>query len=210
MTIFIILVIGCYLLGSISGSVVLGKIKRIDIRRQGSGNAGATNAFRTVGPVFALGVMIIDVMKSFIPIIIIAHNLHDYHLSETHLVLCGLAAVLGHVYPVFHQFKGGKGAGTLVGVILGTFPHYMHYILLLWIFILILTGYVGLSTMIAGVGLVIVTYFYYPNGILSPFGYFTIGIALFLIFTHRSNIKRMLNGKENRFEKIMLLKKIFK
>ena len=64
--------------------------------------------------------------------------------------------------------------------------------------------------MIAGVGLVIATYLYYPNGILSPFGYFTIGVALFLIFTHRSNIKRMLNGEENRFEKIMLLKKIFK
>ena len=206
----IILIIGCYLLGSISGSVVLGKIKRVDIRKEGSGNAGATNAFRTVGPVFALGVMIVDVMKSFIPIKIMAHNLNVYNLSETHLVLCGLAAVLGHVYPVFHQFKGGKGAGTLVGVVLGIFPDYMHYILLLWIFILILTGYVGLSTMIAGVGLVIVTYLYYPNGILSPFGYFTIGVALFLIFTHRSNIKRMLSGEENRFEKIMLLKKIFK
>ena len=206
----IILIIGCYLLGSISGSVVLGKIKHIDIRKKGSGNAGATNAFRTVGPVFALGVMIVDVMKSFIPIIIMAHNFNEYNLSETHLVLCGLAAVLGHVYPVFHQFKGGKGAGTLVGVVLGIFPHYMHYILLLWIFILILTGYVGLSTMIAGVGLVIATYLYYPNGILSPFGYFTIGVALFLIFTHRSNIKRMLSGEENRFEKIMLLKKIFK
>jgi len=206
----IILIIGCYLLGAISGSVVLGKIKRIDIRKQGSGNAGATNALRTVGPVFALGVMIIDVMKSFIPIIIMANNLNEYNLSETHLVLCGLAAVLGHVYPIFHQFKGGKGAGTLVGVILAIFPQSFIYMLLLWIFILILTGYVGLSTMIAGVGLIVVTYFCYPNGILSPFGYFTIGVALFLIFTHRSNIKRMLNGEENRFEKIMLLKKIFK
>ena len=216
MNIFIILVIGCYLLGSISGSVVLGKIKRIDIRRQGSGNAGATNAFRTVGPLFALGVMIIDVMKSFIPIsllsvIVIAPlSIPTFSVSETHLVLCGLAAVLGHVYPVFHQFKGGKGAGTLVGVILAIFPDYMHYILLLWIFILILTGYVGLSTIIAGISLVIVTYLYYPHGILSPFGYFTIGVALFLIFTHRSNIKRMLNGEENRFEKIMLFKKMFK
>ena len=86
----------------------------------------------------------------------------------------------------------------------------IHIIIYTFIFILILTGYVGLSKMIAGVGLVTATYFYYPNGILSPFGYFTIGVAFFLIFTHRSNIKRMLNGEENRFEKIMLLKKIFK
>jgi len=204
----IILIIGCYLLGSISGSVILGKIKGIDIRKSGSGNAGATNAFRTVGPVFAISVLIIDVMKSYIPLMIIMNYMKN--LPEFILIFCGLSAVLGHVYPIFHQFKGGKGAGTLTGIIIALFPESIIYVILIWVLILVLTGYVGLSTMLSGISLIIITYLKYPSGIFSAFGYFTIGVGFFLLFTHRSNIKRMLNGEENRFKKVMIFKKIFK
>ena len=206
--IIILLIILCYLLGSISGSVVLGKLKGIDIRKSGSGNAGATNAFRTVGPVFAISVLIIDIMKSYIPLMLMLQYLTS--LSEFNLILCGLAAVLGHVYPIFHEFKGGKGAGTLVGIVIALFPESIIYILLIWILVIVITGYVGLSTVLSGIVLIIITHLKYPDGLLSPFGYFTLAIGLFLIFTHRSNIKRMLNGNENQFEKIMILKKLFK
>ena len=206
--IILLIIFSCYLLGSISGSVVLGKIKGVDIRESGSGNAGATNALRTVGPFFAISVLIIDVMKSYIPLVVLP--LYINSISELVLIQCGLAAVLGHVYPIFHNFKGGKGAGTLVGIVIALFPESFLYILLIWIFILILTGYVGLSTVLAGISLVIITYLKYPAGIFSPFGYFTLAVGLFLIFTHRSNFKRMIQGNENRFEKVMIFKQILK
>lgn len=205
-----ILCLASYLIGSISGSMLLGSFKGIDIRSKGSGNAGATNALRTVGPLFALGVIFIDVLKGFIPVYIIIHCTTEY--LELYKVLIASFAVLGHVYPIYYKFKGGKGAGTLMGVILALFPQSFIYIFLSWLIILIFTGYVGLSTILAGISFVITTYFLYdPNlgfGIFTtPFGFFTLGVALFLIFTHRENIKRMLNGSENQFKKIMIFKK---
>tara|TARA_Y100000996_G_scaffold302239_1_gene239658 strand:+ start:382 stop:1005 length:624 start_codon:yes stop_codon:yes gene_type:complete len=204
----VFLIILCYILGSISGSIVLGKLKGIDVRQSGSGNAGATNAFRTVGPFFAISVLIIDVLKSYVPLTLIPMFFNN--ISELSLILCGLAAVLGHVYPIFHNFKGGKGAGTLVGIIIALFPECFLYILLVWLTSLVLTGYVGLSTVLGGFSLIIFTYFKYPLGIFSAFGYFTLLVGLFLIFTHRSNFKRMINGNENRFEKIMIFKRLFR
>ena len=121
-----------------------------------------------------------------------------------------MAAVLGHVYPVFYGFKGGKGAGTLVGVVLAIFPYSVPIIFLVWIIILVLTGYVGLSTMCAGISLVGITYFKYDSTIASEFGYFTIIISIFLIYTHRDNIKRMIAGEENQFKKVMIFKKDLK
>ena len=114
------------------------------------------------------------------------------------------------MYPIFHNFKGGKGAGTLVGIIIALFPECFIYILLIWLISLVFTGYVGLSTVLGGISLIIFTYFNYPLGLFSPFGYFTLLVGLFLIFTHRSNFKRMINGNENRFEKIMIFKRLFR
>lgn len=200
-----------YLIGSISGSMVLGKLRGIDIRTMGSGNAGGTNAFRTVGPLFAIGVVVIDILKGVISVSIIS-NLSFYsnidgNLLEYIIIFCGIAAVMGHVYPLYYNFKGGKGAGTLIGVLGVLYPLTIPYALSSWILVLILTGFVGLGTMIAGVVIVIVTYLFYPQGLFSPFGFFSIGMALFVIFTHRSNIVRMYNGEENQFKKIMLFKK---
>ena len=113
----IINIILSYLLGSISGSMVLGKLRGVDIRTMGSGNAGGTNAFRTIGPLFALGVVIIDILKGVVSVSLISgfnfHSNIDINLISYMPVLCGIAAVLGHVYPIYYNFKGGKGAGTL-------------------------------------------------------------------------------------------------
>ena len=209
----IINIILSYLLGSISGSMILGKIKGVDIRTMGSGNAGGTNAFRSIGPLFALGVVMIDIAKGIISVLFISSLTFYSYISTdfygTIQVLCGVAAVIGHVYPLYYNFKGGKGAGTLIGVVGVLFPESIVYALCSWILILIITGFVGLGTIIASIVLVLVTYFLYPEGLSSPFGILSILMALFIIFTHRSNIQRMLNGTENQFKKAMIFKRIF-
>jgi glycerol-3-phosphate acyltransferase PlsY len=211
------IIINCilsYLAGSISGSMVLGKLKGIDIRKKGSGNAGGTNAFRTVGLLFALGVVLIDVMKGIVSVLLIS-NFSFYGMVEGQIfiympLLCGAAAVMGHVYPVYYNFNGGKGAGTLIGVLGVLFPFCIPFALISWILVLVLTGFVGLGTMVSGVVVVLITHFAYPFGLNSPFGFFSILMALFIFFTHRSNIYRMYQGEENQFQKIMLFNKFFK
>lgn len=201
-----------YLAGSISGSMVLGKFKGVDIRTMGSGNAGGTNAFRSIGLLFALGVVFIDILKGYISVVYISElsflqsNL-NFSLAYKQ-VICGIAAVLGHVYPLYYKFKGGKGAGTLIGIVAALFPQAIFNSILAWIISLVLTGYVGLSTMLAGIILAI-TVFFIPN-ISDVYFYFSLLMALFIIFTHRSNIIRMIEGHENQFEKIMLFKFLFK
>ena len=196
-----------YLCGSISGSLLLGKFNNIDIREMGSGNAGGTNALRSVGPIFALGTICIDILKGYLPIILFSNYIND---NIAFAQICfGIAAVLGHVYPIFYKFQGGKGAGTLIGVVLAIFPSSFLYIFSTWLIVLVMTGFVGLSTISAGIALVIITSLQYPQSIFSAFGYFTIGVAIFLFYTHRENIKRMIRGNENRFEKVMLFKRLF-
>ena len=205
---FLLFIFISYLFGSISGSLLLGKFKNIDIRNLGSGNAGGTNALRSVGPLFALGTIIIDILKGYLPIILLSTYVVDININIAQ-ILFGIAAVLGHVYPIFYGFKGGKGAGTLVGVVLAIFPYSIPIVFLVWIIILVFTGYVGLSTMCAGISLVGITYFKYDLTLFSAFGYFTIIISIFLIYTHRENIRRMAIGEENQFEKVMIFKKYF-
>ena len=202
-----------YLLGSVSGSILMGKLKGTDIRKMGSGNAGGTNAFRTMGAAFALGVVCIDVLKGFIAVKFVPYlklggilttNLIDIELLY---IVCGMGVVMGHVYPIYHELKGGKGAGTMVGVLAALFPIYLIIGIPIWITVLIFSGYVGLSTIMAGIFLPISTAFYFEGGLGTPFGIFTIIISFFIIFTHRSNIRRMLNGNENRFKKVMIFRK---
>jgi len=193
--------------------MVLGKLKGVDIRTMGSGNAGGTNALRSVGPIFALGVIFIDIFKGIIAVIFISKLVFVSHIMASHelvSILCGVAAVLGHVYPIYYNFQGGKGAGTLIGIVGTLFPQSIIYTFISSFIVIVFTGFVGLGTMVGSIVLVIVTILFYPEGINSYFGYFSILMASFIIFTHRSNIQRMLNGTENKFEKLMIFKKIFK
>ncbi len=204
----IINIILSYLVGSISGSMVLGYLKGIDIRKMGSGNAGGTNAFRTVGAVFALGVITVDILKGILAVIFISklNFLGNYSFLNSNIVeiCCAIAAVLGHVYPIYYNFKGGKGAGTLIGIIGVLFPECIIYALLAWFITLIFTGYVGLGTMIAGITLSASAYIL---GVSNIHFYFSLLMSAFIVFTHRSNIRRMIKGNENRFEKIMIFKR---
>jgi len=208
--VYIIKLILSYLLGSVSGSMLMGKLKGTDIRKMGSGNAGSTNALRTMGVAFALGVIFIDVLKGFIavkyiPMLPMGNTFALYDPDMVFLnIICGIGAVLGHVYPIYHGFKGGKGAGTMLGVLVALFPSYLFIGIPIWLTVLIFSGYVGLSTIIAGIVLPICTFIFYSNGIYSPFGIFSVMVSIFIIYTHRSNINRMMTGNENRFEKIMI------
>ena len=196
-----------YLIGSFSGSMLLGKFQGIDIRKMGSGNAGGTNALRSVGPLFALRVIFIDILKGCIAVLYVYKLgfISEVILQSDYMqVLCGTAVVLGHVYPLYYNFKGGKGAGTLIGVVAILFPQCIPYALIVWIVTLVTTGFVGLGTMLASIALSISTYCLINE--LSYF-YFSIFMSLFIIYSHRSNIKRMINGTENKFKKAMIFKK---
>ena len=207
---FLLIIILSYLLGSISGSMLIGKIKNIDIRKMGSGNAGGTNAFRTQGIFFALPVVLIDIGKGYIA----AEYLNgitlfgsSYFLESANLFY-GAAAIIGHCYPIFHNFKGGKGAGTALGVIISVLPNVIFPALIVWLLSLTFTGFVGLSTILAGLTVSLVSFIQYP--IINNVQIMSIFISFFIVFMHRSNIMRMIKGNENQFKKIMIFKNIFK
>ncbi|WP_376695736.1 glycerol-3-phosphate 1-O-acyltransferase PlsY [Wenzhouxiangella sp. EGI_FJ10305] len=207
----IIALVGGYLLGSISGALLLGRLRGIDIRGMGSGNAGGTNALRTVGWQFALGVVIIDVGKGALAagVLPLAAPLVAAEPVEfiTLAAIGAFMAVVGHVWPVFFRFRGGKGAGTAVGAIAVVAPWCLAPLLLVWVVTLVGTGYVGLATILAGLSLVPSMWTLGPDPLPPALAALAIGLAVLLIFTHRANLARMRAGDENRFEKARLLKR---
>jgi len=209
----ILAVLLSYLLGSVSGSLLIGRIRGVDIRRQGSGNAGGTNAFRTQGLWFALAVVAIDVGKGAAATALlpsIAIKLFGPSSFPTDLALalaCGFAAVLGHVYPVYHQFRGGKGAGTFIGVLLVTQPVLVLPVVGAWLLVLLLTGYVGLSTVLAALAFIPVVMVMANPDTLPTWMVFAVIGAGFIVFTHRSNIQRLHSGTEFCFEKARVFRR---
>ena len=211
----ILLVVISYLLGSANGSLVLGRFKNIDIRKQGSGNAGGTNALRTQGFKFALGVILIDVGKAIVavtvlPLLFYKLGLIETPFSEKIILIAAAAVVIGHCYPVWHGFKGGKGAATLIGVLLALSPVVVMYVLLIFFVLLILTGYVGPNTVIAAMSASGIYALQTTNFLQQDIFWFLLIMGLFLMFTHRGNIKKLFQGKESRFEKARLLHRLFK
>jgi len=189
-----------YLLGSVSGSMVVGAVRHVDIRRSGSGNAGGTNAFRTQGVWFALGVVVIDIGKGALAAGLLPHwpLLGDPQSLHLQSLVCGFAAVIGHCYPLWYGFRGGKGAATAVGALLVIQPLTVLPMLLVWLLVLTITGWVGLGTMLAGATLVPALLWLGAPPAEIVFG---ILLAAFIVFTHRSNIRNMREGNEYRFER---------
>jgi glycerol-3-phosphate acyltransferase PlsY len=202
-----------YFIGSLMGAMIVGKLRGgVDIRTMGSGNAGGTNALRTQGLVFALGVVIIDIGKGVIgaglvPELNVPFVPEDPMLSRTWLTICcAAAAVLGHVWPIYHGFKGGKGAGTFVGTLVVLGPGLIIGVLLVWAWVLVMTGFVGLATMSAATALpVYLGIMVLPDN--QPLFIYTTVMAMCIIFWHRSNIQRMRAGSEHRNTRLMIFRR---
>ncbi len=201
-----------YLLGSLNGSLIIGRFTGVDIRTVGSGNAGGTNALRTQGLWFAVGVMVIDVGKGFLPAwllpsLVLPGVPLDPEISRTWLMLaCGGASVVGHCYPVWFNFAGGKGAATLIGMLIVIAPALLLPGLSIFAAVLVLTGFVGLATMTAVTALPIMLWFTTGQESLSTITALAL-LALFVIYTHRSNVIRMTRGEEGRMRKVMLFRR---
>jgi len=187
-----------YLLGSINGSLVLGLLRHIDIRKEGSGNAGGTNALRTHGKLFALGVILIDVLKAVVAVgLIPALGGVDPERLLWLQLGCGVAVVVGHCYPVFFGFRGGKGMATLLGVYAVLSPILLLVAIATWLVALGLFGYVGMATMMAAAAVPIYLAIAGPVS-AGPMILFSLLMAAFIAFTHRGNIERLQRGTEPR------------
>ena len=199
-----------YLIGTMLGSLVLGQLRGIDIRSMGSGNAGATNALRTQGKLFGFAVLVIDVAKGvfavlWLPTAALPGIGIDTDLPRDWLtVACGFAVIVGHVYPVWFEFRGGKGVASVVGVVAALDPRLLAPTLITWFAVLLLSGYVGLASMVTGCVLIITVSLAQPDNL--PLLTFCTCMAAFVLYTHRGNIVRMRNGQESRVRRLWLFR----
>ena len=198
-----------YLLGSFVGSLVIGGFRGVDIRALGSGNAGATNALRTQGRRIAFWVLVIDLAKGWIATHLIAPALLPGiapaapALHAWCVTVCGLAVILGHVYPLWFGFRGGKGVATLVGAVLGIHPWLLLPMVLTWLAAVMLFGFVGLASMLSAFALA-VSIALSAGSPRVPLLTLGILVSLLILFTHRSNIARMRAGTESRARRLWL------
>ena len=197
----IILIIFAYFIGSIPTALIISKrFFDIDIREYGSGNMGATNTFRVLGPRFGTIVMVADMIKGMLAVALynfLPHYLHN-ELDRTNLMIgLGLAAVAGHIFPIWAQFRGGKGVATLFGMILAIQPVIAICCVAVFICVLFITRYVSLSSILAGVALPICVLWIYNEKEVF-YRVFAVAVACLVVLTHQKNISRLLKGNESR------------
>jgi glycerol-3-phosphate acyltransferase PlsY len=199
-----------YLIGTLLGSLVLGRLRGVDIRSMGSGNAGATNAVRTQGKLFGLAVLSIDIAKGvfavlWLPAAVLPGIGIDSDVPREWLtVACGFAVIVGHVYPVWFEFRGGKGVATVLGVVAAVDPRLLAPMLVAWFAVLVLSGYVSLASMTAGCVLIVSARVSAPDNL--PLLTFCVCVAAFVIYTHRGNIARIRTGQESRVHRLWLFR----
>jgi glycerol-3-phosphate acyltransferase PlsY len=185
-----------YLLGAIPTSYVAARVFRgIDLREHGSRNLGATNLYRVLGWRFAIPVGLFDAAKGAIPVLLFAPRISD---SQVVALLCGVVAIVGHVFSVFVRFKGGKGVATAAGVMLALTPAALGVAALVWALLVYLTGYVSLGSIVAA-AVFPVAVFLLERPDRSEILWVDALVAAAIIWLHRTNIKRLLQGTENRF-----------
>jgi acyl phosphate:glycerol-3-phosphate acyltransferase len=193
-----------YLLGSIPSAVWIGKqFHNIDVRQHGSGNAGATNVIRVLGWKTGIPVLLIDLGKGWLaaslPIIFKLAGPESSQLINLQ-ILAGMTAILGHIFPVFAGFKGGKGVATVFGVLLAIQPLLTLCSLGVFLLVLLITGIVSVSSMCAGIAFPIFLFLVFGTPSLF-FKIFSIFVAIAILVTHRKNIVRLMNGEESKLIK---------
>jgi acyl phosphate:glycerol-3-phosphate acyltransferase len=198
-----------YLLGNVMGGHLVGKLRGVDLGRLGSGNIGATNALRTQGTGFALLVLAIDVGKGVLGALVVPAlplSFGEPALDRESLgYVCGAAVTLGHCYPALWKFRGGKGVATLAGVFGALLPSALPWLLLAFVLVVLLTGYVSLATLFAAATAGLYVACFDARGALSAAGAFTAFMAALVVFKHRENIGRLVAGTESRFEKLRVI-----
>jgi glycerol-3-phosphate acyltransferase PlsY len=198
-----------YLLGSIVGSLAVARLTGgVDIRTLGSGNAGATNALRTQGKKVAFAVLLIDLAKGWIATAMVATWAMPAGITAASAALaawsapvCGIAVMLGHVYPLWCGFRGGKGVATLLGAVLGINAWLLLPMILTWLAAVIAVGYVGLASILGAVALAVALALTRAGTPLVVFGILS---SLLILYTHRSNLARMRSGTESRARRLWL------
>ncbi|MBL7997633.1 MAG: glycerol-3-phosphate 1-O-acyltransferase PlsY [Candidatus Kapabacteria bacterium] len=217
-----IIAIASYLIGSIPTAVIISKqFFGFDIREQGSGNMGSTNAFRVLGWKWGAFVQVVDILKGLVAVTLIAHLMQDQQLPFTNRtpfadftvvrILAGSCAVVGHIFSVFVGFKGGKGVNTAAGMLIGIAPIEVGIAFAAFAIAVTLSGYISLGSICAAImipGAMAIRYNIFDVNI---YGYhtliwFSICVSLLVIYMHRANIRRLLAGTENRFTNLQIFK----
>ncbi|MBD3232282.1 MAG: glycerol-3-phosphate 1-O-acyltransferase PlsY [candidate division Zixibacteria bacterium] len=194
-----------YLVGAIPTSIIAGKLlKGIDIREHGSGNAGATNVYRVLGAVPAVVVLLLDAGKGVLAVFVFAPLASERLIGDPVAVelICGLVAILGHSFPVWASFKGGKGVGTGAGVMFSIIPIVTAILVAIFILVVAITRYVSLGSVVASVLLpiaVLFEKFILGMKVSNILIWICIFLALFVVLSHRANIKRLIAGTEHKF-----------
>jgi len=197
-----LLVIAAYLLGSIPFGYAAGRLARIDLRATGSGNTGATNVYRSLGLWGAVPVILLDVLKGFLPVWLFP--MWDGKAWPYLAIVYGIAAVAGHVWSVFLRLRGGKGVATAAGVMLALAPIAATIAMLVWVGLVLITGFVSVASLIAATLIPVLAYF--EDAPIETI-VFSLGIASFVWWTHRSNLVRLVHGEELGFRAVRPLRK---
>lgn len=188
---YIVIIILGYLIGSIPFGLIAGRLKGIDLTKTGSGNTGTTNVLRTLGVGAGVTVFICDFLKGVIPVFI-ASQISQQHLF---IILCAVAAILGHMYSPFMNFKGGKGVATGLGVVFMIAPYLFITSFILGLSIIAISGYVSVASILCSIFLSILMF---TSGKPLPYSFAVLIITLFIIYKHIPNIKRLASGTENK------------
>jgi glycerol-3-phosphate acyltransferase PlsY len=186
-------VVLAYLLGAVPFAAIAARACGRDLRREGSGNLGATNAIRVLGPAVGVPVLLADIAKGWVAVAFVPGWLGS--AGVTTALMCGVAVVAGHVWPVFLRFRGGKGVAAGAGAFLGLAPAATGMALAVFVFVLLATRYVSLASLVAAAALPILLWL---RAAPRPVWWVGLALALLLIVRHRANIRRLASGTENR------------
>ncbi|MEW6607784.1 MAG: glycerol-3-phosphate 1-O-acyltransferase PlsY [bacterium] len=190
----ILVIIFSYLIGAIPTAYIIGRIfGKVDIRTVGSGNVGASNVYRIVGKTAGISVLIIDILKGFLPVCLV--NLLAF--ATIYQIMAGLGAIIGHIWTVFLKFKGGKGVATGLGVFLGLTPIPVLIALLVFLLVVAISRYISIGSIIAAIFIPVLLLFFKeePEIII-----FALVVSLLIVIRHIPNIKRLITGQEHKFD----------
>jgi glycerol-3-phosphate acyltransferase PlsY len=201
----LVVILVAYLFGSVPCGYIAGRIKGVDVREHGSGNIGATNVLRVLGKPWGFAVFFADALKGFLAVrtalLLVAKTAGAAEYAEFYAILAAAACVAGHSFPVWLRFKGGKGVATSAGALFGVVPIASITIFLVWLVVFLTTRYVSLASIVAALTLPIVVgvlvHLKFTQGIVLL--YFSMAMTALVVWRHRSNISRLLNGTEQRF-----------